>query len=173
MVWFHPTEDMQAGPIGNQLRPEVLESLFYMWRFTGEPMYQQWAWRIFQSVEKYSKVESGYAGLEVDCSGLAFVCCFIHLCSDFLTHPPTPPPTDPLMLALTHAATHSTSCVPLLTNATQPGLSLTHRSFCSPCCSLMFVLTHSSSSSSVPLANQLFSHLLAHSLRSLSPILFC
>lgn len=27
--------------------------------------YQQWAWRIFTSFEKYSKVESGYAGLEV------------------------------------------------------------------------------------------------------------
>ena len=36
MVWFHPTDDMQAGTVGNQLRPEVLESLFYMWRFTGD-----------------------------------------------------------------------------------------------------------------------------------------
>lgn len=65
MVTFHPEDDMQAGTVGNQLRPEVVESLFYMWRFTGDVRYQQWAWRIFLSFEKYSKVESGYAGLEV------------------------------------------------------------------------------------------------------------
>ncbi|KAL3135602.1 hypothetical protein ABBQ38_006083 [Trebouxia sp. C0009 RCD-2024] len=64
MVTFHPEDDMQAGTVGNQLRPEVVESLFYMWRFTGDVRYQQWAWRIFLSFEKYSKVESGYAGLE-------------------------------------------------------------------------------------------------------------
>ena len=72
MVWFHPTDDMQAGPIGNQLRPEVIESLFYMWRFTGDAKYQQWGWRIFQAFETYSKVESGYAGLEV---GSQQLCC--------------------------------------------------------------------------------------------------
>ena len=65
MVWFHPTDDMQAGSNANQLRPEVLESFFYMWRFTGDVMYQQWGWQIFLAFEKYSKVESGYAGLEV------------------------------------------------------------------------------------------------------------
>ena len=65
MVWFHPTDDMQAGSNANQLRPEVLESFFYMWHFTGDVMYQQWAWQIFLAFEKYSKVESGYAGLEV------------------------------------------------------------------------------------------------------------
>jgi mannosyl-oligosaccharide alpha-1,2-mannosidase len=65
MVWFHPTDDMQAGSNANQLRPEVLESFFYMWRFTGDVMYQRWAWQIFLAFEKYSKVESGYAGLEV------------------------------------------------------------------------------------------------------------
>ncbi|DBB14856.1 TPA: hypothetical protein ACH3X3_004461 [Trebouxia sp. C0006] len=64
MVWFHPTDDMQAGSNANQLRPEVLESFFYMWRFTGDVVYQQWAWQIFLAFEKFSKVESGYAGLE-------------------------------------------------------------------------------------------------------------
>ncbi|KAA6419670.1 MAG: mannosyl-oligosaccharide 1 [Trebouxia sp. A1-2] len=64
MVWFHPTDDLQAGSNANQLRPEVLESFFYMWRFTGDVMYQRWAWQIFLAFEKYSKVESGYAGLE-------------------------------------------------------------------------------------------------------------
>lgn len=40
MVWFHPVDDMQAGTVGNQLRPEVLESFFYMWRFTGDVRYE-------------------------------------------------------------------------------------------------------------------------------------
>ena len=65
MVWFHHTEDMQPGVNANMLRPEVLESIFYMFRFTGDPMYQQWAWQIFQAFEKYSKLDSGYAGIEV------------------------------------------------------------------------------------------------------------
>ena len=65
MVFFHHTEDMQPGVNANMLRPEVLESIFYMYRFTGDPMYQQWAWQIFQAFEKYSKLESGYAGIEV------------------------------------------------------------------------------------------------------------
>lgn len=65
MVWFHPTDDMQAGVNANMLRPEVLESIFYMYRLTGDPMYQQWAWRIFQAFERYSKLETGYAGIEV------------------------------------------------------------------------------------------------------------
>ena len=65
MVFFHHTEDMQPGVNANMLRPEVLESIFYMYRLTGDPMYQQWAWQIFQAFEKYSKLESGYAGIEV------------------------------------------------------------------------------------------------------------
>ncbi|KAF9109915.1 mannosyl-oligosaccharide alpha-1,2-mannosidase [Mortierella sp. AM989] len=43
----------------NWLRPETVESLFYMWRFTGDEKYREWGWRIFESIEKYSKVKSG------------------------------------------------------------------------------------------------------------------
>lgn len=32
----------------NLLRPELIESLFYMWYFTGNKTYQDWGWRIFQ-----------------------------------------------------------------------------------------------------------------------------
>ena len=66
LVGFNAESDMQAGSSpSNQLRPEVLESFFYMWRFTGDPVYQKWAWQVFQSFEKYCRVEAGYAGLEV------------------------------------------------------------------------------------------------------------
>lgn len=32
----------------NLLRPELIESLFYMWYFTGNKTYQDWGWQIFQ-----------------------------------------------------------------------------------------------------------------------------
>ncbi|KAI8099109.1 glycoside hydrolase [Halteromyces radiatus] len=43
------------------LRPETLESLFYFYRITGDPSYQDKAWNIFQSIEKYCKVKYGYS----------------------------------------------------------------------------------------------------------------
>ncbi|KAF9155382.1 mannosyl-oligosaccharide alpha-1,2-mannosidase [Linnemannia schmuckeri] len=43
----------------NWLRPETVESLFYMWRFTGDQKYREWGWKIFEAIEKYSKVQSG------------------------------------------------------------------------------------------------------------------
>ncbi|KAF9375698.1 mannosyl-oligosaccharide alpha-1,2-mannosidase [Mortierella sp. AD011] len=43
----------------NWLRPEAVESLFYMWRFTGDEKYREWGWKIFESIEKYSKVKTG------------------------------------------------------------------------------------------------------------------
>jgi hypothetical protein len=46
------------------LRPETLESLFILYRVTGDTKYQQWAWQIFQSIETHCKVGSGYSGLK-------------------------------------------------------------------------------------------------------------
>ncbi|KAI1311608.1 mannosyl-oligosaccharide alpha-1,2-mannosidase [Mortierella claussenii] len=43
----------------NWLRPETVESLFYLWRLTGDEKYRNWGWSIFESMEKYSKVASG------------------------------------------------------------------------------------------------------------------
>lgn len=41
------------------LRPETVESLFYLHRLTGDKMYQDWGWEIAQAIEKYAKVDSG------------------------------------------------------------------------------------------------------------------
>ncbi|KAF9178932.1 mannosyl-oligosaccharide alpha-1,2-mannosidase [Haplosporangium sp. Z 11] len=43
----------------NLLRPETVESLFYMWRLTGDEKYRNWGWSIFEAIEKYSKVSTG------------------------------------------------------------------------------------------------------------------
>ncbi|XP_063986512.1 endoplasmic reticulum mannosyl-oligosaccharide 1,2-alpha-mannosidase [Diachasmimorpha longicaudata] len=47
----------------NLLRPEFIESLFYMWYFTGNKTYQDWGWQIFQGFENYTKVENGYTSI--------------------------------------------------------------------------------------------------------------
>lgn len=45
------------------LRPETIESIFYMWRHTGDIRYRDWAWRIFLSIDKHCKSRYGYSGL--------------------------------------------------------------------------------------------------------------
>ena len=43
----------------NLQRPETVESLFYMWRITGDIMYREWGWDMFKSFVKHSAVEDG------------------------------------------------------------------------------------------------------------------
>jgi len=42
------------------LRPETIESLWYLYYVTGNKTYQDWGWKIFQGIEKYTKVAGGY-----------------------------------------------------------------------------------------------------------------
>ncbi|KAF4347571.1 hypothetical protein G4B88_009927 [Cannabis sativa] len=68
--FFHAGQDMSVGTSWNILRPETVESLFYLWRITGNKTYQEWGWNIFQAFEKNSRVESGYVGLKDVNSGV-------------------------------------------------------------------------------------------------------
>ncbi|MCL7049661.1 hypothetical protein MKW94_030705 [Papaver nudicaule] len=68
--FFHPGQDMSVGTSWNILRPETVESLFYLWRLTGNKTYQEWGWNIFQAFEKNSRIESGYVGLKDVNSGV-------------------------------------------------------------------------------------------------------
>jgi mannosyl-oligosaccharide alpha-1,2-mannosidase len=43
----------------NLQRPETVESLFYMWRITGDEIYRQWGWEIFEAFVKYTTVPDG------------------------------------------------------------------------------------------------------------------
>ncbi|KAH9814155.1 family 47 glycoside hydrolase [Melampsora americana] len=45
------------------LRPEVLESVFYAWRMTGDERYQEFAWSAFQALNKYCKAAASYAAI--------------------------------------------------------------------------------------------------------------
>ena len=44
------------------LRPEVIESLFYLNKLTGDPIYREWGWEIFQAIERNCKTDAGYGG---------------------------------------------------------------------------------------------------------------
>ncbi|XP_070452117.1 LOW QUALITY PROTEIN: endoplasmic reticulum mannosyl-oligosaccharide 1,2-alpha-mannosidase-like [Equus przewalskii] len=54
-------KDVQVKPADrhNLLRPETVESLFYLYRFTGDRKYQDWGWEILQSFNTYTRVPSG------------------------------------------------------------------------------------------------------------------
>ncbi|XP_022721372.1 mannosyl-oligosaccharide 1,2-alpha-mannosidase MNS1-like isoform X2 [Durio zibethinus] len=62
--FFNSGQDMSVGTSWNILRPETIESLFYLWRLTGNKTYQEWGWNIFQAFEKNSRIESGFVGLK-------------------------------------------------------------------------------------------------------------
>lgn len=63
---FDDKGDLQPKNARNMLRPETVESLFYMWRVTGEPKYREWGWQIFQAFQQHSRTPEGaYATVEV------------------------------------------------------------------------------------------------------------
>ncbi|CAG8585368.1 23512_t:CDS:10 [Cetraspora pellucida] len=45
------------------LRPETIESLFILYRVTGDKKYQEKGWKIWQAIEKWCKTPSAYSGL--------------------------------------------------------------------------------------------------------------
>ncbi|KAK4168557.1 mannosyl-oligosaccharide 1,2-alpha-mannosidase [Cladorrhinum sp. PSN259] len=51
--------EVRAFDSHNLQRPETVESLFYMWRITGELKYREWGWEMFKSFMNYTAVEEG------------------------------------------------------------------------------------------------------------------
>lgn len=48
----------------NLLRPETVESLFYMYRFTQDKKYREWGWQIFLAFMKYTKIDgAGFSSI--------------------------------------------------------------------------------------------------------------
>eukprot|EP00041_Stephanoeca_diplocostata_P026392 m.711753 g.711753 ORF g.711753 m.711753 type:complete len:739 (+) comp22954_c0_seq2:141-2357(+) len=46
------------------LRPETVESYFYLWRTTHDPKYRDWAWEAVLAIQKHCKCGSGYCGIK-------------------------------------------------------------------------------------------------------------
>eukprot|EP00250_Pteridium_aquilinum_P012694 c20880_g1_i1 orf=430-2277(+) len=67
---FRQGQDMVVGTSWNIMRPETVESLMYLWRTTGDNIYRDWGWDIFQAFEKQSRTDSGYVGLRDVNSGV-------------------------------------------------------------------------------------------------------
>jgi len=62
--------DIHLNDVHNLQRPETVESLFYMWRITGDVKYRQWGWQMFQSFLAHTAVYDdhgkvvGYSSIE-------------------------------------------------------------------------------------------------------------
>ena len=64
-VQFYEGRDFQIGHGAPHflLRPEAVESFFILNQLTGDPVYREWGWEVFQSIEKYCRTEKGYGAL--------------------------------------------------------------------------------------------------------------
>ncbi|CAF0831381.1 unnamed protein product [Brachionus calyciflorus] len=60
---FDSTNEAYAADKYYILRPEVIESYFYLWRITKDEKYRDWAWDAVEAIEKYCKTENGYSGI--------------------------------------------------------------------------------------------------------------
>jgi len=54
---------MRAIAGGYHLRPEIAESTYYLYRYTGDPQYRRMGEKIFNDFVKYCRTDAGYAAL--------------------------------------------------------------------------------------------------------------
>jgi mannosyl-oligosaccharide alpha-1,2-mannosidase len=47
----------------NLLRPEAIETLYYLHYYTGDPKYRRWAYEMFSAFQKHCKVRFGYSAI--------------------------------------------------------------------------------------------------------------
>ncbi|KAJ7173562.1 glycoside hydrolase [Mycena filopes] len=45
------------------LRPEAVESFYLMWRTTGDAVWRERGWAVFEAIEKHARLERGYASI--------------------------------------------------------------------------------------------------------------
>ena len=65
VVLFQSGSDLDAKYDARHylLRPEAVESFFVLYHLTGDPIYREWGWEVFQAIERYCKTEIGYGKL--------------------------------------------------------------------------------------------------------------
>lgn len=65
-MWLNGTAEgeLTADRKFSLLRPETIESLWYLYRLTGERRYKEWGWKIFEATEQHCKTEAGYTGIK-------------------------------------------------------------------------------------------------------------
>ena len=55
---------MKITEPGYQLRPEIIESAYYLWRATHDPHYRQMGRVFFDALVKYCRTDNGYTTLK-------------------------------------------------------------------------------------------------------------
>lgn len=56
---------IKTNDVHNLQRPETVESLFVMYRLTGDAKYREWGWKIFKAFQKHSRNSDGsYVSLD-------------------------------------------------------------------------------------------------------------
>lgn len=55
--------DFRMQVDGYILRPETVESIYYLWKFTGLQKYRDYNWRIFKAINKSCRVENGFTSI--------------------------------------------------------------------------------------------------------------
>lgn len=63
LIQNQPELQVQSTAAHNILRPEFVESLFYLYHVTGLPVYRNQASQIFEAFQKYSRIPSGYSAV--------------------------------------------------------------------------------------------------------------
>lgn len=56
-------EDIELTVDGYILRPETVESIFYLYRFTGDQKYRDYNWQIFKAINRSCRVENGFTSI--------------------------------------------------------------------------------------------------------------
>ena len=51
--------NIHPGDAHSLLRPEYLESLFYLWRLTGNSTYRDWGWDAAMAIQRHARVPTG------------------------------------------------------------------------------------------------------------------
>ena len=54
--------DLHSQDVHNLQRPETVESLFYMYHITRDPMYREWGWEMFEAFREHTKVVDSVTG---------------------------------------------------------------------------------------------------------------
>ncbi|KAI9289547.1 glycoside hydrolase [Umbelopsis sp. AD052] len=57
------SNNRRGGDLMYLLRPETVESLYVLYRITGDPKYQEYGWEIFEAIEKYCKTPTAYSSI--------------------------------------------------------------------------------------------------------------
>lgn len=64
---------MRAAGVYYILRPEAVETMFYMWRLTKDPKWRDYGWTIFEAINKNCKTQAGFAYVKEGGKGNDFV----------------------------------------------------------------------------------------------------